>query len=156
MKSAIYLRIASVLLLLHAVLHTIGGVFGKPAPGAETMVLATMRGYRFPVFGVMRSYADFFRGMGLAVSIFLVIEAIVLWQLASLVKSNGARLRPILASFLVGYLLMALNSFLFFFFPPVIVELLIAACLAVAIYTAGSTDSPVKEADGAPMNVARP
>ena len=30
MKPVIYLRAASLLTLLHAVLHTIGGVFGKP------------------------------------------------------------------------------------------------------------------------------
>ena len=34
MKSTIFLRIASVLTLIHAILHTIGGVFGKPEPGA--------------------------------------------------------------------------------------------------------------------------
>src|ERR1700738_4550594 len=35
MKPAIFLRIASVLTLIHAVLHTIGGVFSKPGLGAD-------------------------------------------------------------------------------------------------------------------------
>lgn len=156
MKSVVFLRIASVLLVVHAALHTIGGVFGKPEPGVATMVAATMRGYRFPVFGVMRSYADFLLGMGLAVSIFLTVEAVVLWQMASLVKSDGARLRPILASFLVGYVAMAVNSYTFFFLPPVIVELLIAGCIGVAIYAAGAANSEAKPVEEARWDAARP
>ena len=140
MKPVVFLRIASILTLIHAALHTIGGVFGKPTPGVATMVAATMRS-RFPVFGVMRSYSDFYLGMGLAVSIFLTVEAIVFWLLASLAKSDAARLRPILAIFLLGYLALALNSYTFFFSGPVIAELLIAACLIMAIFTATTPES---------------
>jgi hypothetical protein len=135
MKPALYLRIAAILTLIHSVMHTIGGVFGKPSSGTATMVAATMR-LTFPAFGGMRSYAEFYRGMGLAVTIFLTMDAAILWLLASLAKSDSARLRPILAIFLMGYLAMALNSYTFFFSGPVIAELLIAACLAAAIFTA--------------------
>jgi len=133
MKAAIYLRIASFLTLIHAILHTIGGVFGKPEPGVAAMVAETMRANRFPVLGVTRSYADFYLGMGLGISIMLTAEALVFWLLASLVKSDGARLRPIIAVFLAGYLALAVNSWFFFFSPPVIVETLIALCLGMAI-----------------------
>jgi len=75
MKPVLFLRIASVLTLIHAILHTIGGVFGAPSPGVATTVAAMMRS-RFPVMGVMRSYSDFYLGLGLAVSIFLTAEAI--------------------------------------------------------------------------------
>jgi len=139
MKPVIFLRIASVLTLIHAILHTIGGVFGKPEPGIATMVAATMRS-QFFFFGVMRSYSDFYLGMGLAVSIFLTVEAVAFWLLASLAKQDAARLRPLVAMFTLGYVAMAINSWAFFFAAPVIVELLIAACLAAAIFTA-SPDS---------------
>ena len=33
MKPVLYLRIASILTLIHSILHTIGGVFGKPPSG---------------------------------------------------------------------------------------------------------------------------
>ena len=135
MKSVIYLRIASILTLIHAVLHTVGGVFGKPAPGVASMVAATMRS-RFQVFGVTRSYSDFYMGMGLAVSIFLTMDAVIFWVLAALAKSNAARLRPVLAVFLLGYLAFAFNSYSFFFVGPIVVELLISACLLAAAITA--------------------
>ena len=136
MKAAVYLRIASVLTLIHAIMHTIGGVFGKPAPGVATMVAETMRANRFRVLGVTRSYADFYFGMGLGITIALTVDALVFWLLASLVKSDGARLRPIIAAFLAGYLALAVNSWLFFFMPPVVTEFLIALCLGMAIATA--------------------
>jgi hypothetical protein len=155
MKPVISLRIASVLTLFHAILHTIGGVFGKPAPGVATTVAAIMRS-RFPAFGVMRSYSDFYLGMGLAVSIFLTVEAIAFWILASMAKSDSARLRPLLAIFLLGYLALAINSFAFFFAAPVIAELLIAACIAVAIFTVTSTARDAIPAEQSLLDSARP
>ena len=135
MKPTIFLRIASLLTLIHAVLHTIGGVFGKPEPGVAAMVAATMQANRFPIFGSMRSYADFYLGMGLGITIFLTTEAVAFWLLASLAKTDGARLRPILAVFTIGYLAFAVNSAVYFFSGPVITEVLIALCLGMAIIT---------------------
>ena len=136
MKPTLFLRIASVLTLIHSILHTIGGVFGKPAPGVAAMVMATMQANRFPVLGVERSYADFYLGLGLGITIFLTAEAVVFWLLGSLAKRDAARLRPILAVFMVGYVAFAADSYLYFFYMPVIVELLIAACLALAMVCA--------------------
>lgn len=154
MKPVLFLRIASVLTLIHAALHTIGGVFGKPAPGIPSNVAAMMR-TRFPFMGGMHSYSDFYLGMGLAVSIFLTVEAIAFWMLGSLAKTRSASLRPILAIFALGYLMMAVNSYAFFFAPPVIVELLIAACLVTAIVTANSTEGNVPAAERSELNSVR-
>jgi hypothetical protein len=139
MKPVVSLRIASVLTFFHAVAHTIGGVFGKAAPGIQAATVATMKANTFPMMGVTRSYWDFQRGFGLAVTIFLTIEAIVFWQLASLAKSDAARLRPIIAVFAAGYVLMAVNSYEYFFAAPVVTEVLIALFLILAIATARST-----------------
>jgi hypothetical protein len=136
MKSVVFLRIASVLTLIHSVLHTVGGVFGKPAPGPAAATDAIMRANQFVVFGVTRTYFDFLRGMGLGVTIFLTAEAIVFWQLGTLAKTDAARLRPVMATFMVAYLVFAANSFVYFFAAPVIVEILIAACLGMAIASA--------------------
>jgi hypothetical protein len=89
--------------------------------------------------GYMRSYWDFLRGMGLAVTIFLTAEAIVFWQLSLLAKTDARRLRSILAVFAAAYLVFAVNSCAYFFLGPVVVETLIAILLALAIATASST-----------------
>jgi hypothetical protein len=135
-KPALFLRIAAVLTLIHAVLHTIGGVFGKPGPGPAAVAFQAMNMNQFLLLGHTRSYADFYRGLGLMVTIFLTAEAVVFWQLGSLAQTDARRLRPILATFLIAYVTLAANSYAYFFLGPVIVEILIAACLGLVVVTA--------------------
>jgi hypothetical protein len=133
MRTVIFLRIASVLTFIHAALHTIGGVFGGATPGVQQATVAVMKANEFQVMGVMRSYRDFYMGLGLVVSVFLTVGAVVFWQLGSLAKTDALRLRPVLATFLVGYLCAAGVSYGYFFAAPVITEILIALCLGLAI-----------------------
>jgi hypothetical protein len=138
MKPVVFLRIAAVLTLIHAVLHTVGGVFGKVAPGPATVAAEAMKANLFLSMGHVRSFWEFYRGMGLIVSIFLTAESIVFWQLGSLAKTDAKRLRPVMATFLLAYVAMAVNSNAYFFMGPVITEILIALCLGAAIATAGT------------------
>lgn len=136
MKPALFLRIASAITFIHAVLHTVGGVFGKPAPGPAAAAVEAMKLNTFLLMGHTRSYWDFYLGMGLAVSIVLTAEAVIFWQLASLAKTDAVRLRPIIATLFSAYALLSVNSSSFFFIGPVITEIVIAACLALAFITA--------------------
>lgn len=141
MKPTLFLRIASVLTLVHAAAHTAGGVFGKPVNAVASSVVAQMQSNVFPMMGASRTYWDFYFGMGLGVSIFLTFEAIAFWLLAGFAKTRAAELRPLFAVFMLAYLALAVNSFLYFFILPVIVEILIAACFAMAIVSARSIRS---------------
>jgi len=136
MKPTLFLRIAAVLTFLHAALHTIGGVFGQAEPGPATVAVQAMKMNQFLLMGYTRSYWDFYRGLGLAVTIFLTAEAVLFWQLGSLAKKDARRVRPILATFLVAYAALAVNSYTYIFLAPVIMEIVIAACLGLAIVTA--------------------
>ena len=136
MRTVLFLRIASVLTLVHAALHTIGGVFGGAAPGVQQATVAVMKANEFAVMGATRSYWDFYMGLGLVVSVFLTVEGVVFWQLGSLAKTDALRLRPVLATFLVGYLCAAVVSYRYFFAAPVITEILIALCLGLTIVAA--------------------
>jgi hypothetical protein len=150
MKPVVFLRIASVLTLVHSVLHTVGGVFGKPVNAVAAGVAANMR-TPFPLLGVTRSYSDFYMGMGLGVTIFLTMDAVLLWILASMARKDAARIRPLIAAFALGYLAFALNSYPFFFAFPITNELLIVACLVAAIVTAKPLDSNEPIANNASM-----
>ena len=134
-KPVTFLRIAAVLTLIHAVLHTIGGVFGKIEPGPATAAVEAMKANQFLLMGNLRTFWDFYRGLGLGITIFLTAEAVLFWQLASLAKTDARRLRPILATFTIAYAVFSLNSYTYFFLGPVITEILIAACLGMAILT---------------------
>jgi hypothetical protein len=95
-----------------------------------------MKMNQFLLMGHMRSFWDFYRGLGLGATISLTAEAILFWQLASLAKTEAQRLRPIMATFLVAYTALAVNSYTYFFLGPVIAEIFIAAFLGLAIVTA--------------------
>jgi hypothetical protein len=138
MKPAYFLRLAAVLTLIHAVLHTLGGVFGKPGTGPASVAVEAMKMNQFLLMGHTRSFWDFYRGLGLAVTIFLTAEAVLFWQLGSVASADAWRLRPILGTFLLAYAALAVNSYTCFFLGPVIVEIFIAACLGLAIFTAKS------------------
>ena len=149
MRPVLFLRIASVLTFIHAVLHTIGGVFGKVGPGPAATAVEAMKTNQFLLMGHMRSFWDFYRGLGLAGTISLTAEAILFWQLASLAKTDAQRLRPILATFLVAYTALAVNSYTYFFLGPVIAEIFIAAFLGLAIATAKSQTAYTRAAQPA-------
>lgn len=136
MKATTWLRIAAVLTMVHSVLHTVGGVFGKTPPGPASVAVAAMEANHFVFMGATRTYADFLRGMGLAVTIFLTAEAIVFWLLGGLAKQNGAALRPVLAVFALGYLAFAANSMMYFFTFAAVMEACIALCLGMAMVKA--------------------
>jgi hypothetical protein len=137
-KPVVFLRIAAVLTFIHAILHTVGGVFGRIEPGAATIAVQAMKANQFLLLGHVRSFWDFYRGLGLGVTISLTGESIVFWQLASLAKTEARRVRPILMTFAVAYSVFAVNSYTYFFIGPVIAEVLIVVSLVLAVSTAKS------------------
>jgi hypothetical protein len=140
MNPTLFLRIASVLTLIHCASHTFGGVFGKPKHGApEIAVLDTMKSQRFNFMGSMRGYHDFLFGYGLVITITLLVEGILFWQLGAAIKTDPSVVRPIVALFFVACILTAIVSWKYFFIAPAITQLLIAACLALSFMMAAST-----------------
>jgi len=135
MKAKIFLRVAAVLVAVQAVLHTIGGVFGKPAPGPGEVAYAAMQANHFPVMGLDRSYWLFFIGFGLCITVSMVMEATVFWLLGSMAASIGTRLRPVLAVFTTGYAALTVLAGLFFFPVPTMWDAVVAACLLGATLT---------------------
>ena len=139
MNPTLFLRVASILTFIHCTLHTIGGVFGKPRHGApEIALMDSIKSQRFDFMGSMRSYHDFLFGYGLAVTITLLVQSILFWQLGSMVKANPAVVRPIIALFFVNCLLTAVVSWKYFFIGPAITQILVAVCLALSFAMAAS------------------
>ena len=134
-----FLRIASVLSIFNCAGHTTG-VFSAPKHGAaEIAVVETMKSYHLDVMGSMRSYWDFLFGYGLSVTITLLVQAILFWQLAALAKRSPACVRPIAALFFINCIGIAIISWRYFFIGPAVSQLLIAACLGVAFAKTGSS-----------------
>jgi hypothetical protein len=91
------LRIASVISLLFAIGHSLGGL-SKWSPPGETPVLRAMADSRFDVMGASRSYLDLYVGLGWSISIFMLLQTVLLWQLAGMARTDAARVKPMIAA----------------------------------------------------------
>jgi hypothetical protein len=83
MKPAWLYRIGAVVLLLFAVLHTIGFLSFKPPTAEGLAVRDAMTNVHFEINGSNLSYGDFYRGFGLFVTIYFLFSAFLAWYLAS-------------------------------------------------------------------------
>jgi phosphoglycerol transferase MdoB-like AlkP superfamily enzyme len=139
MKTTLFLRIASLLAIIHAILHTIGAVLSKPNNGApEIAIIEAMKSRSFNVMGSMRTYWDFFYGYGLILAITLLVQGVFFWQLATMAKTNATQIRPIILLFCFNFLATTVIAWKYFFIAPAVTELLIAGFLAGAYFTASS------------------
>lgn len=133
MKDIGLLRAASVLTFVHAVLHTVGGLLKPPAHGEqEIAVLNAMKSFEFDFMGSMRSYWDFYFGFGLFVTLGLVLQAVLLWQLAPVAREAPGVARPLLLALLASFVAMMVLSWRYFFVAPLAIEALIAVLVAMA------------------------
>lgn len=142
MKPTLFLRITSILALIFCALHTVGGVLSKPAPGVQTFVVQVMKSNSFNFMGSIRTFWDFNMGYGLILSVVLFIHSLLFWQLGSMVKTDGARLRPVLALLCLEFAAQSPIAGRYFFLGPAITSAIIAACLAIAFFTARENLTP--------------
>ena len=76
---------------------------------------------------------QFYIGFGLMISVFLVAQSVVLWQLAGVARNDAARIRPIVSVFFISTVMIAALAWLFSFAIPLVLALAIATFLALAL-----------------------
>jgi len=109
-----------------------------PAQGpGELAVLKAMKSQSFEVAGVTRTYWDFYYGFGVAIIGYLLVQAIVLWQLGALATIETVSVRPIIASLCLGFLVNVVIVWRFFFPIPLIISAAITVSLGFAFFAAG-------------------
>ena len=132
MTPFILLRLASIVSLLFAAGHTLGGLQSWSPPG-ETQVLEAMRAFRFDADGVSRTYWDFYIGFGLIISVFLFAQSALLWPIAAIAKANVLGVRPIVAVLFVSAVANAALTWRFFFAVPIVLAVAIALLIGLAL-----------------------
>ena len=134
LKSWLWLRIAAVLTLLYCVAHTIGVPWTPVTGPQEIAVIDAMKAARFTILGADRTYWNFYLGFGLIISGYLLVQAIVLWQLAVIERRMPGITRTISAGFCISFLVNAFFAWRYFFIAPVLFAVAIAICLAIAFH----------------------
>ena len=133
MKASLFYRIAAVLILLFDIGHTVGFLQHDPEWKVDSLI-GSMKSIHFDIQGFSRSYWDFFVGFGLFVTVFLLLAAVVAWQLGRLDAETQARVRGIGWSLAICFVVLTFLSFRYFFILPLIFSILIAVCLLVAAW----------------------
>jgi hypothetical protein len=119
--------------MAHALLNSFAGLLsGTSKNQSEISVLNAMKALHFDAMGSLRTYWDFYFGFGLFLTVTLLLLAVLLWQLASLVKTEPATARPFIGVLCIAYLVFAMLSWLYFFIAPLVVEAVIALLLGLA------------------------
>jgi hypothetical protein len=136
----LFLRIASGLTVLYAAGHAMGGTESWSPPG-ETDVLQSMRTFEFNVMGATRTYMHFYMGFGVYITVLLLLQAVVAWQLASLAHVAPRRAAPLVATLSVGSLIGTFVVWRFIFVVPALFSLACAACLTIA-YVLSRSERP--------------
>jgi hypothetical protein len=133
MNASLLLRLASGISLLFAAGHTLGGLTSSWSPIGETDVFAAMRRFRFDVAGANRSYLEFYRGFGFVLSVYLVMQAVLLWQLASVAKADRIQAQPLIWTFFIGSIATGVLTWQFLFPVPVYFAAVVTAFLGLAL-----------------------
>jgi hypothetical protein len=149
MKAFHFLRIAAVIALLYFAGHTAGIPWTPYTDPEATPILEAMKNHSFEESGFKGTYWDLYIGFGLVISLFMLLQAAVLWQVGSLAKNDAILVRPIVVSLLVAFIINTALAWKYFFVVPVVMSGLIAVCLAVSLFLARRTQvaQPVASSD---------
>jgi len=131
MTTTLWLRISSVVSLLFSAGHIMGG-FKSWSPAGETPVLQAMRTVRFDAMGASRSYFDFYMGFGHTLSITLLLQTVLLWQLATLARTDARRVRPLILVFALATAAGGVVAWCLLIPPPAVFSVVLLATLLVA------------------------
>jgi hypothetical protein len=131
MTSTLWLRVSAAIALLFAVGHTLGGL-QHWSPMGENPVLKAMRDSRFDIMGASRSYLDFYMGFGYALSVVQGMLAVLLWQLATLARTNALGVRPMIAVIALASAASGIIAWRFISPAPALFSLVLVVSLAVA------------------------
>lgn len=136
MTSRVLYRVASVLIVLFDVGHTLAFPWSDPAWGVDT---GAMKSAHFQILGFSRTYWDFYLGFALIQTVLLLFAAVLAWQLGGVPREASSSMRLTAWALTVCFLALTVLSWKFFFTIPIVFSGLIALCLAIATARASRT-----------------
>ena len=143
MKASLCYRIASVLLLLFGLGHTLGFRQSDPAWGVDTL-LSSMRSIHFDVQGFSRTYWDLFVAAGFSVGVFYFFAAVLAWQLGSLPAETLAAMRVTVWALALCFAAITTVSWSYLFMLPIIFSIVITLCLTAAAWLSRKPDGQLQ------------
>ncbi|EMF80551.1 hypothetical protein LEP1GSC188_3680 [Leptospira weilii serovar Topaz str. LT2116] len=134
MKPKLFIRITSILIFIFAVGHSIGHFTRYNTADSQALnTISIMQKTKIPMEGVAKSYDQFYTGMSLNLSIFLISLTILLWFLSNLTESNPQTTLKLLIPIFFCIFCFSVTGFVYFFLAPSLVSSLGTFSLLVSI-----------------------
>jgi len=133
MKASLLYRIASLLLVLFAIGHTLGFRQTNPEWGVGPLI-DSMRSIHFDAQGFSRTYWDFFSAFGFFTSVFLLFAAVLAWQLGGFPAETFARMRRTAWALAISFAAFTALSWRYAFTTPIVFSTMITMCLIAAAW----------------------
>jgi hypothetical protein len=128
-----WLRAAALVSLLLGLGHGRGHPWIPTHDPQIMAVVEAMQTHALAVTGLQRSLFDFYVGFGWMLDVFLLAQALLLWQIGTLAKAGTAGLRPLVAILLLANLANTALEACYLFWVPVILSALVSLFLSVAL-----------------------
>jgi hypothetical protein len=123
-------RIASALLLVFCVMHTLGGMLTQRSLGAASdEVFESMKRVHFVFNGADTTWYGFWFGFGLTVSAFLALSALIAWKLDAVSPESWSQVSSIAWALVASHLFNTVLAWKYFFAGPGVFGVLISGLL---------------------------
>jgi hypothetical protein len=133
-KPTLLYRIAAVLYVLLAAVHTTGFLRLVPPTPEGVAVRDAMFNTHFALHGATFSYGSFYNGFGLSVSVYMLFAAFLAWHLGSLAKRDPSAIGSLGFAFCAMQVAQVVLCVVYFFPAPIVFESVIALVLALAAW----------------------
>jgi hypothetical protein len=123
-------RIATYLLILFTLGHTMGAVVSTPQFGpASDTVVSMMKSVHVTVQGADCTWYGFYRGFGTIVSVFFLFSAVLTWCLGGMTVGERRPLAPVVWALFLSYVATAVITWVWFFPVPLVLSTAVALLL---------------------------
>jgi len=130
MKRITPFRIAAVLLIVFCAGHTGGGMLAQKSLGPQAdAVFAQMKAVHFVFNGSDCTWYGFWFGFGMTSSLFLLLSAIIAWQLDKVGPAAWPAVSVIAWSLIAAHAANAFLSWKYFFLGPAVIGVLVTALM---------------------------
>jgi hypothetical protein len=125
-------RIATYLLVLFFLGHTAGGMLAQKSLGPESdAVFAAMKSVRFVFNGATCTWYGFWFGFGLTVSAFLLLSAVISWQLDRIAPASWPVVSVIAWALFASHVFNTVLAWAYFFAGPGVFGIAISLLMAI-------------------------
>lgn len=139
MKATVFYRLAALIFVLFFLGHTIGFLSFRPHSAEGVAVYDAMNSVHFQEGGASFTYGNFYRGFGLAVSVFMLFSAYLSWHLGWLARTNPRVIGLLGWIFCLVQVTGIITGWIYFSYVQALFSAAVAFCLGLAAAFTKST-----------------